>query len=188
MNLSLFKGEKIYFDAFNPDKDAEIEAQWTHDTEYLRLLDIDPARPLSTHQVKKKYEEMEKEAIADKPHFYFALRTAADDRLVGFATVRWIEWSHGCGWLQLGIGRPEDRGQGYGTEALNLALRYAFHELNLYRLSVYTSEYNPAAVHFLQAAGFTIEVRRRQLLQCDGRRFDALVMGILREEWERREA
>jgi RimJ/RimL family protein N-acetyltransferase len=86
--------------------------------------------------------------------------------------------------LELGIGDPNDRRHGFGSEALRLILRYAFAELNLYRLSVMVPEYNPPALSLFTKAGFVEEVRRREALQRDGRYWDALHLGLLREEWE----
>ncbi|MGH2523582.1 MAG: GNAT family N-acetyltransferase, partial [Anaerolineales bacterium] len=179
----LFEGERIRLSPHDPDKDAETESRWTHDPAYLRLLSLDPARPLSPGQIKKKYEEAEK----DKSHnrFSFAIRAREDDRLIGFARLERIEWNNGAGWLALGIGAPEDRRKGYGTEALRLLLRYAFDELNLHRLSAATPEYNTGALRLLEKTGFRAEIRRRQAFNRAGRRWDDIWFGILREEWER---
>jgi RimJ/RimL family protein N-acetyltransferase len=181
MDDSLFDGELVRLAAPDPERDAEVESQWTHDPEYLRLLEADPVRPLSPGQIKKRYEKAEKE----KNQFIFAIRTRADDRLVGFVKLFGIEWNNATGMLTMGIGLPEDRGRGYGSDALRLILRYAFGELNLHRLGVNTFEYNAGAVRFLERAGFVIEVRRRQAIHRDGRRWDALILGLLREDWER---
>jgi RimJ/RimL family protein N-acetyltransferase len=187
MNEQLFEGEHIYLTAIDPDKDAEIEAKWTHDPEYLCLLSADPVRPLSPGQVKKKYEDMDKDAEKYRNTFNFAIRARADDRFIGFIRLFDIYWTHGGGKVQLGIGDPNDRQRGYGREALRLILRYAFDEVNLYRVSAMTFEYNTAAIRFLAQAGFTIEVRRRQAINRDGRRWDVILMGLLREEWKRDE-
>jgi RimJ/RimL family protein N-acetyltransferase len=183
MNHQLFEGALVRLVAPDLDHDAEIESKWTHDPEYLRLLRADPVRPLSPHQIKKKYEAEEKDENASR-RFHFAIRTRADDRLVGFIRLEHIEWTHGTGMVRMGIGDPNDWGQGYGTEALRLILRYAFAELNLYRITADTCEYNSRAVRFLERAGFALEVRRRQAIHRDGRRWDALKMGLLRQEWE----
>ena len=182
MNMQLFEGKRIRLAPPDPEKDAETESQWTHDPEYLRLLDAEPAKPLSVGQIKKKHEALAKEQ--GQKLFQFAIRTQTDDRLIGFVKLFRIEWSHGAGNLTLGIGSPDDRGKGYGTEALKLSLNYAFNELNLYRLSAATFEYNTDALRFLERAGFQVEVRRRQAINRDGRRWDLLVYGLLREEWE----
>jgi len=183
MNTQLFEGELVRLAPPEPERDAEIESKWTHDVEYMRLLSDAPVRPLSPVLIKKKYEEAEKEKGHNR--FHFAIRTKADDRLVGFVKIEGIEWNNGTGHLTLGIGDPNDRGKGYGREALALVLRYAFAELNLYRLSTATFEYNERAQRLLGKAGFQLEVRRRQVVHRDGKRWDVLKYGLLREEWER---
>lgn len=186
MNIaeSLYEGEHICLGPIDHEKDPEIEAKWTHDAAYLRMLGADPVRPLSAAQLKKKYEAIEKEQEESRNSFYFTLRMREDDRLIGFVLLTWIEWSNGNAWLRMGIGDPEARGHGYGSEALRLILRYAFAELNLHRLTVAIPEYNAAALHIARKAGFVEEVRRRQAINRDGRRWDLLQFGILRSEWE----
>ncbi len=175
----LFEGELVRLAPRDPDRDAEVESHWTHDPEYLRLIDDHPAIPRSPGYIKKRYDEEAK----DKTHFFFAVRARADDRLLGFVGLKWIQWSNGVAFLTIAIPKPEDRGKGYGKDALGLILRYAFDELNLYRLAAATFEYNTRAIRFLEHAGFATEVRRRQAIHRDGRRWDALVLGILRDEW-----
>ncbi len=62
-------------------------------------------------------------------------------------------------------------------------LRFAFNELNLYRLSAIVGEDNPGALRFFTRYGFVEEVRRRQALMRDGKTYDLLHLGILRDEW-----
>ncbi len=181
----LFEGSTVRFAPPDAERDADIVSRWTHDLEYLRLLSADVARPLSPGQVKKQYEEAEKEAEKHRTEFNFALRLKADDRLLGFARLYRIEWTHAAGAMQIGIGDRHDRGQGYGTEALCMLLRYAFDELNLYRLGATTLEYNTGALRFLERAGFVVEVRRRQAALRDGKRWDVVMLGLLRDEWKR---
>jgi len=182
--IPLFEGELVRLAPPDPDRDAEVESRWTHDAEYLRLLAPEPARPLSPGHIKKRHEMAEKEG--DKAHHqvHFTIRARADDRLLGFIRVEYIEWAHGAAMVQMGIGDPHERGHGFGGEALQLVLRYAFDELNLHRLMAITSDYNPGAVRFFERAGFAVEARQRQALQRDGRRWDALIMGLLRPEWD----
>lgn len=66
---------------------------------------------------------------------------------------------------------------------MRLALRFAFMELNLHRVTLDVFEYNPRAIRSYEKAGFREEGRRRQLLLRNGRRWDEIEMGILREEW-----
>lgn len=181
MVLQLFEGDKIRFAAFDPEKDAEVFAKWTHNAEFLRLTEYDAPRPLSAFHVKKKMEEMEKDSHGE--FYYFVIHAKEDDRVIGFAHIFWIEWNHGNARFRLAIGSSDDRGKGYGSEALKMLLRYAFEELNLYRLTGDTVEFNTGAQKFAEKHGFTLEVRRREAIYRDGRYWDALTYGILAEEW-----
>jgi RimJ/RimL family protein N-acetyltransferase len=186
IDQSLFEGEHICLGPIDHEKDPEVESRWTHDASYTRLISLDPALPASPAQIKKRYEAIEKDQDEGKNLFYFALRMRSDDRLIGFARLYWIEWSNSAGFVQLGIGDPNDRGQGYGSEALRLLLQYAFDELNLYRLTALIPEYNTVALHVFSKSGFVEEVRRRQSVNRDGKRWDLIHMGILQEEWQAR--
>lgn len=185
IQTQLFEGKDIRFGPIDHEKDPEIEARWTHDSEFMRMMDVAPARPLSAALVKKQYEKLEKQIDEDKNLYYFAIRARGDDRLIGKAAVQWIEWANGHGFLRLGIG-PEDCGRGYGTEALQMLLRFGFAELNLFRLSAIVPEYNTAAIALLRKFGFAEEVRRRQSIERDARRWDVLVFGLLKDEWQKR--
>ncbi len=179
INDSLYQGKLVRLAAPDPDRDAETESKWTRDADYLRLLGPSPARPLAPMQIKKQHEEAWKE----KDRFHFAIRAVADDRLVGFIKFQYLEWANRVGTLALGIGNAQDRNQGYGTEALQLVMRYAFAELNFHRLTAITSDYNQGALRFFQRAGFAVEVRRRQAIHRDGRRWDVIILGLLQQEW-----
>lgn len=185
LKRSLFDGKLVCLAPIDPDKDSEIESKWTHDSEYLTLVDLQPARPLSPAQVKKGYEKIEKHVEEDKNLFYFTLRTMPEERLVGFARIYHVSWSHATGMLQLGIGDPGDRRRGFGSEGPELLLRYAFTELNLNRVTLTVFEYNPRAIRFYEKAGFVLEGRERKSLLRGGNRWDVIFMGVLREEWLR---
>jgi RimJ/RimL family protein N-acetyltransferase len=184
IQTQLFEGQDIRFGPIDHEKDPAIESKWTHDSDFMRRMDVAPARPLSPAMVKKQYEKLEKQIDEDKNQYYFAIRAREDDRLIGKAMVQWIEWANGNGFLRLGIGAAEDRGKGYGTQALRMLLRFAFAELNLFRVTALVPEYNTAAIALLKKFGFVEEVRRRQSVERDNKRWDLLVFGLLSEDWQ----
>ena len=183
IQTQLFEGRDIRFGPIDHENDPAIEAKWTHNSDFMRMMEIEPARPMSAAMVKKQYEKLEKQMDERRNEFYFAIRAREDDRLLGKASVQWIDWANSNAFLRLGIGAAEDRGKGYGTQALRMLLRFAFAELNLFRVSAMVPEYNTAALALLQKFGFVEEVRRRQSLERDNRRWDLLIFGLLSEEW-----
>ena len=184
IQTQLFEGQDIRFGPIDHEKDPEIESKWTHDSDFMRMLDTAPARPMSAAMVRKQYEKLEKQIEEKKNLFHFMIRAKTDDRLIGMATVNRVEWTNGNAFLRLGIGAAEDRRKGYGSQALQMLLRFAFAELNLFRVSAMVPEYNEAAVGLLKKFGFTQEVCRRKALERDGQRWDLYVFGLLSEEWQ----
>ena len=180
----LFEGKFVRLAAIDYEKDAEIESKWTHDPKYLPLLRPEPIRPLSPLQIKKKYEAIEKEEEDSKSLYHFTIRRCEDNRLLGIVRLDWVDWAHGNARITVAIGDPADQGHGYDSEALQLLLRYAFTELNLYRLSAEIVEFNKAGIQLFKEACFVEEVRRRQVQNRYGQRWDVLHLGILRSEWQ----
>jgi RimJ/RimL family protein N-acetyltransferase len=187
IDTPLFDGSLVRLGPIDYEKDPEIVSRWTHDAGFMRMMYTDPMRPLPPWQVKKKLEELEKSIEEDKNIFHFRIRTLSDDRLVGFAELTWISWTNASGFIRLGVGAPEDRRKGYGRETISLLLRYAFDELNLYRLTALIPEYNLPVQSLFKGFGFVEEVRRRQALERDSRRWDLLQFGLLADEWKERQ-
>ncbi|MGQ0517411.1 GNAT family N-acetyltransferase, partial [Bacillus sp. D-CC] len=67
--------------------------------------------------------------------------------------IRSIEWNNRTGLLAIGIGDANDRGKGYGREAIHLILKYAFYELNLHRVGLDVISYNKAAIELYKKMG-----------------------------------
>lgn len=177
----LFRGERVRL-AAPREGDAEVFALWTEDAEYLRALDTDYARPMSVEEMGKRLEQF----IQDPGTVEFRMRTLEDDRLIGFVALHTIEWNNRSANLAIGIGDPEYRGKGYGSDALRAVLRYAFHEMNLERIGLNVNGNNTRAIRAYEKAGFRREgVMRRALLR-DGEWQDRIIMGILYEEWKGR--
>ena len=180
----LFESPDLCLGPIDHEKDPEIESRWTHDSEFMRLMDTNPVRPMSAAMVKKQYEKLEKQIEERKNLYHFMIRAKADDRLIGKAALQRIEWTNGNCSIQLGIGSAQDRRKGYCTQALRMLLRFAFAELNLFRVTAVVPEYNEGAAALLQKFSFTQEVCRRRALERDGRRWDLYGFGLLRDEWQ----
>ncbi len=183
MNNQLFAGKHIRLAPPNAERDAEIESQWTHNVEFMRTMYAESMRPLSPNAIKKKYEASQQDSHHMPNEIHFAIRTQTDDRLVGFVRLMRIDWSNGGARLFLTIADEKDRGKGFGREAMQLGLHYAFLEMNLYRLSTHALESNQRGLAFLHKHGFVDEVRRRQAVYRDSKYWDMILLGLLRDAW-----
>lgn len=175
----LYAGSLVYL---APGRIAEVGlwAHWQHDTQWMRLLDSEPPHQQTEAHHRKQDEEA---SLPDGNGYGFCFRTLADDRLIGFVHLSIVSWVHRDAFVAIGIGNREELGKGYGTDAMRLALRYAFTELGLHRVSLSVFSNNLRAMRSYEKAGFRYEGRLREVMLREGARFDLIYMGILRPEW-----
>lgn len=180
MKDKMLYGSLVHLTAEEPAVLAEACSRWNMDTEFLRLLDANCANQVS---VKKITEWIQQDLEKSTPLYLFGIRSLESERLIGWMDLEGTLFPHGEAFVGIGIGEREFWSKGYGTDAMRVILRYAFEELNLRRVALDTFEYNPRAIRSYEKAGFVHEGQARQFLYREGRRWDLLFMGILREEW-----
>ncbi len=81
------------------------------------------------------------------------------------------------------IGDPQNRGKGYGREALKLTLDYCFINLHMERVSLDYFEGNKVASALYESMGFKHEGLARNACKKDGKYYDLNLMSILRSEY-----
>jgi RimJ/RimL family protein N-acetyltransferase len=161
--------------------DLPIIATWYQDAEFMRLLDARPASPQSAESLHTWLEEAQKASDG----YLFAVRLLEDDTLIGFIELDGILWTHGAAWFSIAIGLSGYREKGYGTEAARLTLAFAFQELNMHRVQATVFSYNRRSMAMFERLGFQHEGAFREFIHRDGQRYDMLLYGILRREFEK---
>jgi len=177
----LFRGELVRFTMEEPETYAKAEARWLRDSEFHRLMDNNPLRINSEKKIKEWFENRSEKG-PEPDRYFFCVRTLEDDKFIGFLGI-WADLIHSEAWVGLGIGERDFWSKGYGTDMMKLCMQYVFRELCLERLSLGLHEYNPRALKSYEKCGFRLEGRTRQDMMREGRRYNSLWMGILREEW-----
>jgi len=177
----ILKGELVRLSALDADELSKAFSRWGRDSEFRRLLDSGTVR-LSSQKAVQKWLEKAIEEQSNNQH-WFSIRKLDDDKLLGDIDLYVYNWPGRDAFVGLGIGEREFWGKGYGTDVMRVMLRYAFTEVNLNRVTLNVFEYNPRAIRSYEKAGFRHEGRERQVLNKEGRRWDMVYMGILREEW-----
>jgi len=177
----IFAGKFVRLSAFDPEEMSKAFTRWNLNSEYQRLLNSMPNRMQSA---KSNAKWMEKEVEEMSPEsYFFSIRTLAEDKLIGELGLDVVNWAGRDAFVGLGIGETEYWSKGYGTDVMNVLLRFAFTEINLRRVTLTVFEYNPRAIRSYEKAGFRHEGHLRNFLNREGRRWNEVYMGILREEW-----
>jgi RimJ/RimL family protein N-acetyltransferase len=170
-------GEHVYLRALEV-ADAPSIAPWFNDSEINRFMQRH--QPLSMHAE----EEFLRGMSNDETDVRLGIVRKADDQLIGTAGLH-PEFRCRSARFGIVIGDKSAWDRGIGTAVTRMMVAHAFETLNLNRVWLHVYEYNPRGVHVYQKVGFRTEGQLRQETYRDGRYWDVIVMGLLRDEWAR---
>jgi len=182
IDTQLFTSQNLYLTAVDAEACAPIFARWTEDLDFAEGFSNLPPTSLRVDEMKKRLEEMIKEAAHEGTSYFFAVHLKADDAVIGYVHIKWILWNNGTGQLKLDLPEGNVLNE-HGLEALRLALQFIFDELNLSRVAMVFSENRQDLRALAEAAGMQLEVRQRERFFRHGRYWDGLMYGILGDEW-----
>ena len=159
--------------------DLPVMFSWINDRS--EVLWNAPYRPVTELQHSEWFETIQRR----KDTAIFGIRLLDSQRLIGSCQLHSINEIHRSAELQIRLGESEGRGHGYGTEAVQLLLDFAFKDLNLRRVHVYVLGTNGRALRLYEKVGFVREGTLREAAHIDGRYVDIALLGILRDEQTR---
>lgn len=139
----------------------------------------DPPEPQSLARLEAQYEDELRRGFKDGVSFGIE----CEGQLIGTCGLKLHDSVGQVAELGIAIGDTAYWGQGYGREAVNLLLEYAFRYRNLQRVWLGVHARNERAIRAYRACGFIEEGRQRAHVYSDGAYDDLVLMGILRSEW-----
>lgn len=175
---SLLNGDRIYLDGLVKE-DVSSLMKWQKKDSLMRNYDALPLTPKSETEWEKWIEDN------GTNQFKFAIRNKENDQLIGHTAIDGILWSHRIAWVSIFIGEENLHGQGFGSEAMERVLEFAFSELNLHRLQLTVFSYNARAIALYEKLGFKKEGTYREFLERDMQRHDMFLYGLLKHEWRK---
>lgn len=116
----------------------------------------------------------------DSTKVVFAIRKTTDPTIIGYVQITGINSVHRSAEIGIRIGEEGNRGQGYGREALRLALEFCWNHLNLNRVQLIVFQHNDRAVRAYKAVGFRKEGLLKKAAFIGGNWVDLILMAALR--------
>lgn len=174
-------GDKVALGPMHEGLLARI-AVWYNDFS-TSAISGDDIRPVSPVAVRTDWESLMK---GERQGWIgFAIYELATLRPIGHANVRDIGSVHRTAEFGILIGEKDCRGKGYGTEATQLVLDFAFSALGVHNVWLDTLSLNPAAIAAYRRAGFREIGRRREAYRIGDRVYDVVLMDCLATEFQR---
>ncbi|EAF6065557.1 spermidine N1-acetyltransferase [Listeria monocytogenes] len=126
-------------------------------------------------------QELYDKHIHDQSERRFILEL--DGQMVGLVELMEIDYIHRRAEFQIIID-PKFQGHGYAVSATKLAMKYAFHVLNLHKLYLVVDKVNEKAIHVYEKFGFIREGELIDEFFVDGTYHDAIRMCIFQHQYQ----
>ena len=142
--------------------DVARNYHWANDPELVHLTGMSPY-PRAMLDIERWYE-----AICTSLNLkLFAIKTL-EGEYIGNIEISDIDWRCGRGEIGVLIGERAWHGQGYGSEAINLMLDFAFGQMRLHRVEARVLAHNTRARHTFERCGFIQEGIDREAFFSNG--------------------
>lgn len=164
------QGERVTLTTVNPDDYSFLQEQFNN--------------PSIRHQAGVSLP-LTKAAVADfveKTEDTVQFLVCRDDTPLGHVVLTELDTqarTGELGWIAI---RPDEQGNGYATEAVDLCIKHAFDDRNLHKVWAQIIEGNEASMRVLEKLRFQQEGVLRQQEYVDGEFVDVYRYGILSSE------
>ena len=160
-------------------EDVPIITRWNQDLDFTARI----GTPGEAHTLEMRQEVFKQNSRIKPDSTEFSIIELGTGRLVGFGGLFDITRAL-VGTMFVGIGEAALRKKGFGTDASRLICEYGFFFRNLHSIKVEVHEYNEAARRVYEQLGFKTVGRLRGANLLNGRRYDEIIMDLLRSEFE----
>jgi RimJ/RimL family protein N-acetyltransferase len=175
------QGERLYLRPIE-EEDLDRCRRWINDPRVRKFL----KQSFPLDRIAERAWHERRSRARPPSEIILAIVLNDGDRHIGNNGIHPIDWLNRRGTSGTMIGEPELWGKGYGYEAKELLLEYAFNTLNLHRIDSGALSTNPRSIACLKKSGYVEEGRARQWIYRDGQWVDHVLFGILAEEWRAR--
>jgi RimJ/RimL family protein N-acetyltransferase len=152
----------------------------------LELTTSGDAPPVSDRQVHKFWAQRIKRPAPEMRYFAIEPLTGCPGagQFAGMCNLHDIDMRSRHAEVAVWIGSRDLRHLGYGSDAVQAILPYAFEVVHLEKVYLGVYDFNEGAMRCYERLGFRYEGRLRHQIYYEGRYWDEWPMRMLRSEWD----
>ena len=168
------EGERLYLSPINPD-DFELFTEWVNDPDVAKY--VSQHRKVLSLNAEKDFLE-----VLSKDGYNFSIVLKENNQLIGSIGFPKFNLIDGTAEIGLLIGPKDQKGKGYGPEAMELLINYGFNTLNLMNIELGVYAFNDRGIKAYKKIGFKEYGRRTKAKFSDGQYHDLIMMEILNDK------
>ena len=173
----MLEGEMVRLREYHKE-DIPTVWKYVNDPEIKRTLVPGIPFPWKLEEEEKWYEEQN----AKGDTYNFAIEKKADGTYIGGCGINNVDWKNSVATVGIFLGK-DFLSQGYGTDAMKVLVKFIFDQMNIHKVILHVFSFNKRAIRSYEKVGFRIEGTLREQIYRDGKYYDEVIMGILKEDW-----
>lgn len=179
----MYEGKKVRLREYRKG-DIPLKLAYLNDPEIITNLTPDVPYPMTLHEEEKWFESIT--SVSDT--YKFAIETLADNKFIGGCNITGVDWKNSVATVGIFIGGSENRGKGYGSDAMKVLMDFIFMQMNINKIRLTVYSHNQSAIKCYKKCGFKVEGLLRQEVYRDGKYYDKISMGLLKADYLKNKA
>lgn len=177
----MLKGKKVELNPLVKTDLANL-LKWFNDMEVTQYVSM--YLPV-TEQNEEKWLERTN-TTNQNTNIVFLIKAIDNEKTIPIGTcgLHGINWKDRDAEFGIAIGEKKYWSNGYGTEAAELIIAYAFSQLNFHRVSSAAYGFNERSIKMHLKIGFVQEGIVREGIYKNGQYQDKVLFGLLKTEWK----
>ena len=183
----MLKGNHIYLRFFEESDAEELLALEIQNKDFFKKYNTTKKDSFYTLEGQLQRIQRTNKMRENDQYYLFGIYLNETDELIGVTMLSEVgrESFQSC-WLGYYLGQVHN-GKGYTTEAVRLAVDYAFSELNLHRIEAGVMPHNVRSIRVLEKNGFHKEGIARNNVLINGVWEDHQTLAIINNNWRSEE-
>lgn len=147
------------------------------------IVQLYNSAPHQTLDETLRFVAEQREKYSQEIEVIWGIHLREQNRYIGSVSIS--EWDRYHRRAQIGYDLAKEHwGHGLAQEAIHAVLRFAFVEMDLNRVEIWTSTANERSLRLARRLGFHLDgTLRHRILEDDGTFHGCAVFGLLRDEW-----
>ena len=172
------EGEKIVLRSISEDDVTQRYLNFLNDKVVTKFLDAG----MKEHSIDE-LKSYVKDKISKKDCIFLAVIDKESGMHIGNVKIEPLDYENRKAEIGIMVGDQNFWGKGYGTEAMRIAVKFCFHDLNLNRVTLGVIADNIQAIKAYKNVGFVQEGFFREDVVRNGKKYDRILMGLLKKEF-----
>jgi [ribosomal protein S5]-alanine N-acetyltransferase len=176
----MIEGKRIRMHRIRLEDANEEYLSWLNDEEVTKGLET-VSKPYTMEMLQAYVSSI---LANPKGAWKFIMTDIATGEAIGTGKIHNISEKHGTCNLGLMIGNRNFWGKGYGNEAYDLLIGFAFRELKIRKIWEAANATNIPSMAMCKKAGFKEEGVLKEQVLSEGKYIDKILLGLFASDWQ----